>query len=40
MAVALVDRLVYHGRMVEFTGARYRMENALMLGMQSEVGAK
>lgn len=34
MAAALVDRLVYHGRMVEFTGASHRMENALMLGKQ------
>lgn len=39
MAAALVDRLVYHGRMVEFTGASHRMENALMLGRQSEEGA-
>ena len=40
MAAALVDRLVYHGRMVEFTGASHRMENALMLGRQSEDDAR
>ena len=40
MAAALVDRLVYHGRMVEFTGASHRMENALMLGKQSEDDAR
>ena len=40
MAAALVDRLVYHGRMVEFTGASHRMENALMLGKQSEEDAR
>ena len=33
-------RLVYHGRMVEFTGASHRMENALMLGKQSEEDAR
>lgn len=32
MAAAVVDRLVYTGRLVEFNGASYRMENALMLG--------
>lgn len=31
-AAAVVDRLVYTGRLVEFNGASYRMENALMLG--------
>ena len=40
MAAALVDRLVYHGRMIEFTGASHRMENALMLGRQSEEDAR
>ena len=40
MAAALVDRLVYHGRMVEFTGASHRVENALMLGKQSEEDAR
>ena len=29
---AVVDRLVYTDRLVEFNGASYRMENALMLG--------
>ena len=32
MASAVVDRLVYTGRLVEFNGPRCRMENALMLG--------
>ena len=32
MAAAVVDRLVYTGRLVKFNGASYRMENALMLG--------
>lgn len=32
MASAVVDRLVYTGRLVEFNGPSYRMENALMLG--------
>lgn len=31
MAAALVDRLVEHGRLVEFIGASYRMEHAFML---------
>ena len=29
---AVVDRLVYTGRLVEFNGPSYRMENVLMLG--------
>lgn len=37
MASAVVDRLVYTGRLVEFNGASYRMENALMLGKGKEV---
>lgn len=32
MAAAIVDRLVEHERLVEFTGASHRMEHALMLG--------
>ena len=32
MAAAIVDRLVEHGRLVEFGGASRRMEHALMLG--------
>lgn len=35
MAAAIVDRLVEHGRLVEFTGASHRMEHALMLGNRS-----
>ena len=36
MAAAIIDRLVHHGRLLEFTGASHRMENALMLGRQRE----
>lgn len=36
MAAAIIDRLVHHGRLLEFTGASHRMENALMLGKQKE----
>ncbi len=36
MASAVVDRLVYTGRLVEFNGASYRMENALMLGKEKK----
>lgn len=32
MASTVVDRLVYTGRLVEFSGPSYRMENTLMLG--------
>lgn len=32
LAVALIDRVVHHGRLVEFGGASRRMEEALMLG--------
>lgn len=32
LAAALVDRVVHHGRLVEFGGASRRMEEALMLG--------
>ena len=32
MASAVVGRPVYTGRLVEFNGASYGMENALMLG--------
>lgn len=28
----LIDRVVHHGRLVEFGGASRRMEEALMLG--------
>ena len=36
MASAIVDRLVYTGRLVEFNGTSYRMENALMLGKRAD----
>ena len=32
LASALIDRVVHHGRLVEFGGASRRMEEALMLG--------
>lgn len=32
LASALIDRLMHHGRLVEFGGGSKRMENALMLG--------
>ena len=32
MASALIDRIMHHGRLVEFGGASKRMEHALMLG--------
>ena len=34
MAAAIIDRLVEHGRLMEFGGASHRMEHALMLGKQ------
>ena len=32
MAQALIDRVMHHGRLVEFNGTSRRMEHALMLG--------
>lgn len=32
MAGALIDRIVHHGRLIEFAGASRRMETSLMLG--------
>lgn len=32
MAQALIDRIMHHGRLVEFNGGSKRMEHALMLG--------
>jgi hypothetical protein len=32
LASALIDRVVHHGRLVEFGGTSRRMDNALMLG--------
>ena len=34
LASALIDRVVHHGRLVEFGGASRRMEDALMLGKE------
>lgn len=36
LASALIDRIMHHGRLVEFGGASKRMENALMLGKSQE----
>lgn len=32
LAAAIVDRVVHHGRLVEFGGPSHRLENSLMLG--------
>lgn len=32
LASAMIDRIVHHGRLVEFSGASHRMDAALMLG--------
>lgn len=34
MASAIIDRIVHHGRLVEFNGPSHRMDAALMLGKQ------
>ena len=36
LASALIDRLIHHGRLVEFNGGSRRMEQALMLGKAAE----
>lgn len=36
LAAALIDRIVHHGRMVEFGGASKRMDKSLMLGNAEE----
>ena len=38
LASAAIDRIVHHGRLVEFGGASRRMEKALMLGKAQEGG--
>ena len=35
LASAVIDRVMHHGRLVEFNGASKRMEHALMLGKAS-----
>lgn len=35
LAAAIIDRLVHHGRLVEFNGASKRMDAALMLGKET-----
>lgn len=37
MASAIIDRVVHHGRLVEFGGPSHRMDNALMLSGAKEV---
>lgn len=32
LASAMIDRIIHHGRLVEFNGASRRMDAALMLG--------
>ena len=36
LAAALIDRIVHHGRLVEFNGTSRRMDAALMLGKTGE----
>lgn len=36
MAAAIIDRIVHHGRLVEFNGSSHRMDAALMLGKKAE----
>ena len=36
LAAAIVDRVVHHGRLVEFAGPSHRLENSLMLGKGGE----
>ena len=36
LAAATIDRIVHHGRLVEFNGGSRRMDEALMLGKSEE----
>lgn len=36
LAAAIVDRVVHHGRLIEFAGPSHRLENSLMLGRGGE----
>lgn len=36
LASAMIDRIVHHGRLVEFNGPSRRMDTALMLGKAKE----
>lgn len=38
LAAAMVDRIVHHGRLIEFGGTSRRLDNALMLKNMNEVG--
>ena len=37
MASAVIDRIVHHGRLVEFGGPSHRMDEALMLSGAREM---
>lgn len=39
LAAAIVDRVVHHGRLIEFGGPSHRLEESLMLGRSGKVGA-
>lgn len=39
LAAAIVDRVVHHGRLIEFAGPSHRLENSLMLGRGGETDA-
>lgn len=36
LAAAMIDRIVHHGRLVEFNGSSKRMDRPLMLGKGDE----
>lgn len=38
LAAAIVDRVVHHGRLVEFGGPSHRLEDSLMLGTRRDQG--
>lgn len=38
LAAAIVDRVVHHGRLVEFGGPSHRLEESLMLGKSGSQG--
>lgn len=40
LASALIDRIMHHGRLVEFNGTSKRMEHALMLGKAADAAAR
>ena len=40
IAAALIDRIVHHGRLVQFKGESYRVRHALMWGQMLKNGAQ